>query len=89
MLTSLMFSLVSDLVMDVSLLHFLMTSYCGNPLAWFISYLSDRVQHVKSEHILSDPVPVTKAAPQGSILGPTFLSMYINNMYMYINNIVH
>jgi hypothetical protein len=33
---------------------------------------------MKSEHLLSQPLPVTKAVHQGSILGPTLLSIYIN-----------
>ena len=34
-------------------------------LAWFANYLSQRVQCIKSEHLLSQPLPVTKGVPQG------------------------
>ena len=40
-------------------------------LAWFANYLSQRVQYIKSENLLSQPLPVTKGVPQGLILGPT------------------
>jgi hypothetical protein len=33
----------------------------GESLAWFANYLSQRVQCIKSEHLLSQPLPVTKA----------------------------
>jgi hypothetical protein len=51
--------------------------YC---LAWFTNYLSDRVQYVKSEGLLSKPMAVSMGVPQGSILGPTLFSVYINDV---------
>ena len=33
-------------------------------LAWFANYLSQRVQCIKSEHLLSQPLPVTKGDPR-------------------------
>ena len=48
-------------------------------LGWFANYFSQRVQCIKSEHLLSQPLPVTKGLPQGSVLGPIFFSIYFNN----------
>ena len=49
-------------------------------LAWFTNYFSDRVQCVKSEGLLSRPLAVSMGVPQGSILGLTLFSVYINDV---------
>ena len=43
-------------------------------LGWFANYLSQRVQCIKSENLLTQPLPVTKCL----ILGSTLFSIYIN-----------
>ena len=48
--------------------------------AWFASYLISRVQQVKSGNIVSDLLAITKGVPQGSLLGPTLFSIYINDV---------
>uniref|UniRef100_A0A8K9WZI4 Reverse transcriptase domain-containing protein n=1 Tax=Oncorhynchus mykiss TaxID=8022 RepID=A0A8K9WZI4_ONCMY len=49
-------------------------------LAWFTNYFADRVPCVKSEGMLSGPLAVSMEVPQGSILGPTLFSVYINDV---------
>lgn len=47
---------------------------------WFANYLTNHVQQLKVENIMSDPLIISKGVPQGSILGPTLFSIYINDI---------
>lgn len=54
--------------------------FSNDCLAWFTNYFSDRFQCVKAEGLLSSPLAVSMGVPQGSILGLTLFSVYINDI---------
>uniref|UniRef100_A0A8C7L9L8 Reverse transcriptase domain-containing protein n=1 Tax=Oncorhynchus kisutch TaxID=8019 RepID=A0A8C7L9L8_ONCKI len=54
--------------------------FSNDCLAWFTNYFSDRVQCVKLKGLLSGPLAVSMGLTQGSILGRTLFSVYINDV---------
>ena len=53
---------------------------CGGVHSWLKSFLCGRTQQVVFKGNLSSKGPITVGVPQGSILGPLFFSIYVNDL---------
>ena len=57
----------------------------GNLLEWIKSYLNSRKQRVVINGIESDWIYINAGVPQGSILGPLFFLIFINDIVLEVN----
>lgn len=53
---------------------------------WFSNYLRDRTQSVRIDKHISDKLDVSYGVPQGSVLGPILLLMYVNDLSQYVSD---
>ena len=58
-------------------------------LKWMSCFLNNRQQSVVVDGAQSHYLPVLLGIPQGSVIGPTFFSIYINDLPDYVNSAVH
>ena len=58
----------------------------GNPLRWCTDYLRGRKQKTTTNGETSTYLPVTCGVPQGSVLGPFFFLIYVNDMESVLTN---
>ena len=55
-------------------------------MQWFTSYLESRSQNVCIQKSLSMCINIISGVPQGSILGPLFFILYINDIPLFLSN---
>ena len=83
-MTQLDLSKAFDLVNHTILLEKLKLYRCNvESMQWFTSYLESRSQKVCIHKSLSKSISIISGVPQGSILGPLFFILYINDIPLF------
>ena len=65
---------------DILLKKLSSNGFSNHSIGWFKSYLSNQLFRVNVENCYSDPSNIKCGVPQGSILGPLFFFLYMNDM---------
>ena len=77
------FDMVDHLLLLKKLTHYKLSNASLN---WFQSYLSNRVQCIKSDNGMSEFSEMLSGVPRGSILGPTLFLLFINDLPLYLKH---
>ena len=76
-----------DLVDSRLLLHKLkMYGFNENTIKLLTNYFTDRTQMVKFDNFISTSQPIKLSVPQGSVLGPLFFLLFINDLPKYVKS---